>query len=141
MKRRIARDKIEKRFAAKRTSQFMHKSRHVHAKKRPRGPGGRFLTKAELQALLEKQEGDETKKEGSNTTVTKGKRKKRTSTSKEALGRDKGKTSRTSKRRGGGAIEKGKTSRERGAGAKGKGKPLTTSSSSAGRRTKKRKLG
>jgi nuclear transcription factor Y alpha len=53
LKRREARAKLEeyyrKRQALKRESKdkkpYMHESRHRHAMKRPRGPGGRFLTK------------------------------------------------------------------------------------------------
>ena len=52
LKRRVARAKLEarKNILEKSTS-YRHHSRHKHAMKRKRGPGGRFLTKAELQAL------------------------------------------------------------------------------------------
>ena len=53
LKRREARAKLDeyyrKKQALKKQNQekkpYMHESRHRHAMKRPRGPGGRFLTK------------------------------------------------------------------------------------------------
>lgn len=33
----------------------MHESRHRHAMRRPRGPGGRFLTAAEIAEMRAKQ--------------------------------------------------------------------------------------
>lgn len=52
LKRREARAKLEEFYRQKRTASssgsnkpYQHESRHRHAKKRPRGPGGRFLTK------------------------------------------------------------------------------------------------
>lgn len=33
----------------------MHESRHRHAMRRPRGPGGRFLTVAEIAEMREKE--------------------------------------------------------------------------------------
>jgi LAS superfamily LD-carboxypeptidase LdcB len=49
LKRREARQKYEQQQQEKK--QFVHLSRHLHAKKRPRGPGGRFLSAQELEQL------------------------------------------------------------------------------------------
>ena len=42
----------------------MHESRHRHAMRRPRGPGGRFLTAAEIAELKAKQASEEGNNEG-----------------------------------------------------------------------------
>ncbi|GAB7357024.1 hypothetical protein MBLNU459_g7850t1 [Dothideomycetes sp. NU459] len=59
LKRRMARQKLEEalRLTSKGRKPYLHESRHNHAMRRPRGPGGRFLTADEVAALEAKGEG------------------------------------------------------------------------------------
>lgn len=60
LKRRVARQKLEEqlRLTSKGRKPYLHESRHNHAMRRPRGPGGRFLTADEV-AAMEKQGDDD----------------------------------------------------------------------------------
>lgn len=60
LKRRVARQKLEEqlRLTSKGRKPYLHESRHNHAMRRPRGPGGRFLTADEV-AAMEKEKGGE----------------------------------------------------------------------------------
>ncbi|KAF9353689.1 Transcriptional activator [Mortierella sp. AD094] len=60
LKRRAARANLEaQNRLMQRGRKFMHESRHLHAMRRPRGPGGRFLTAAEIAALESKPTDDD----------------------------------------------------------------------------------
>jgi nuclear transcription factor Y alpha len=66
LKRRLARQKLEDalRLTSKGRKPYLHESRHNHAMRRPRGPGGRFLTAEEVAAMdAQKPDGEHDNKE------------------------------------------------------------------------------
>ena len=56
LKRRMARQKLEEalRLSSRARKPYLHESRHNHAMRRPRGPGGRFLTADEVADMERK---------------------------------------------------------------------------------------
>ncbi|KAG6289694.1 hypothetical protein E4U09_004808 [Claviceps aff. purpurea] len=60
LKRRLARQRLEEqlRLTSKGRKPYLHESRHNHAMRRPRGPGGRFLTAEEVAAMEREAKGE-----------------------------------------------------------------------------------
>lgn len=66
LKRRVARQRLEEqlRLTSKGRKPYLHESRHAHAMRRPRGPGGRFLTAEEVAAMEKDGKLDDLKDDG-----------------------------------------------------------------------------
>lgn len=75
LKRRVARQRLEEqlRLTSKGRKPYLHESRHNHAMRRPRGPGGRFLTAEEVAAMERDAKGEDgNKADGADATAVKG---------------------------------------------------------------------
>jgi len=122
LKRRLARQKLEDalRLTSKGRKPYLHESRHNHAMRRPRGPGGRFLTADEV-AAMEGGKGTEgsdgNNKENAHNTPNKGGAQPQSGSAglkrKNAPGSQiKGTPSKKSKTSGGGQVHRPSTSSE-----------------------------
>ncbi|CAM1506645.1 Fc.00g062860.m01.CDS01 [Cosmosporella sp. VM-42] len=73
LKRRVARQRLEEqlRLTSKGRKPYLHESRHNHAMRRPRGPGGRFLTAEEVAAMERDKDGGDGKSDGGDVSAVK----------------------------------------------------------------------
>jgi nuclear transcription factor Y alpha len=73
LKRRVARQRLEEalRLTSKGRKPYLHESRHNHAMRRPRGPGGRFLTADEVAEIERNAKGEGEGGDESNETPAK----------------------------------------------------------------------
>ncbi|EZF12174.1 hypothetical protein H112_06797 [Trichophyton rubrum D6] len=98
LKRRVARQKLEEqlRLTSKGRKPYLHESRHNHAMRRPRGPGGRFLTADEVAAMEKAQGGSTSTNNSASTNENKevtGQKRKSIAESSSSPGSKKAKTS------------------------------------------------